>query len=110
MATLSASADIARIPPESSRERARPSGQDNALIPRDSSLLKDVEVVLQARLGEVVMPIAELLELRSGSILSLAKNLGEPIELYLNNLLVARGEIVAVDDMFGVRISEVAET
>ena len=108
MASLSPSADIARLPTESESECSRPVC-GAALVLRESSLLKEVEVSLQARLGQVTMPVSELLELRSGSILTLDRNIAEPIELYLNNALVARGEIVAVDDMFGIRITEVAE-
>lgn len=78
------------------------------LLPPDSPLLKDLNVTLQARLGETVMPIAELLALRAGSVLSLETRMNEPVELYLNDALVGRGEIVAVDDRFGVRIVEIA--
>jgi flagellar motor switch protein FliN/FliY len=78
------------------------------LLPPDSPLLRDLNVTLQARLGEAVMPIAELLALRAGSVLSLETRLNEPVELYLNDALVGRGEIVAVDDRFGVRILEIA--
>ncbi len=78
------------------------------LLPPDSPLLRDLNVTLQARLGDAVMPIAELLALRAGSVLSLETRLNEPVELYLNDALVGRGEIVAVDDRFGVRILEIA--
>ena len=78
------------------------------LLPPDSPLLRDLNVTLQARLGETVMPVAELLALRAGSVLSLETRLNEPVELYLNDALVGRGEIVAVDDRFGVRILEIA--
>lgn len=78
------------------------------LIAPDSALLREVEVTLQARLGALVMPVAELMELRQGSVLALAVRLDEPIDLLLNDALVARGEIVAVDDRFGIRIVEIA--
>ena len=81
---------------------------DEPLIAPDSVLLREVEVTLQARLGALVMPVAELMELRQGSVLGLAVRLDEPIDLLLNDSLVARGEIVAVDDRFGVRIVEIA--
>jgi len=81
---------------------------DAPLIAADSALLREVEVTLQARLGALVMPVAELMELREGSVLGLAVRLDEPIDLLLNDALVARGEIVAVDDRFGVRIVEIA--
>lgn len=83
-------------------------GGGEPLLPPDSPLLKDLHVTLQARLGEAVMPIAELLALRAGSVLSLETRMNEPVELYLNDALVGRGEIVAVDDRFAIRILEIA--
>lgn len=82
--------------------------QAEPLISRDSSLLREVEVTLQARLGQRVLPLSELMELRSGTVLALETRISEPIELLLNGALVALGEIVAVDDRFGVRIVEIA--
>ncbi len=55
------------------------------------------------------MPIEDLLDLKSGSIVKLDLKVNDLIELRLNNALVARGEIVAVDDHFGVRIVEIAQ-
>jgi flagellar motor switch protein FliN/FliY len=71
-------------------------------------LLKDVPVTLQARLGEISMSVEELLGLTAGAVLTLDLQLNEPIGLYLNQTLVARGEIVAVNDRFGIRITDVA--
>lgn len=88
-------------PPEEKREGA-------PLLPSDSALLKDLNVTLQARLGEAVMAVAELIALRTGAVLDLDTRLNEPVELYLNDALIGRGEIVAVDDRFGVRIVEIA--
>lgn len=98
---------------ESGDERPRkPAGKSDKpavpLLSADSSLLGDVSVTLQARLGSIDMTLADLLALRSGSVLELNTRLSEPVELYLNDVLVARGEIVAVDDRFGVRIVEIA--
>jgi flagellar motor switch protein FliN/FliY len=67
-----------------------------------------VSVTLEARLGETTMAVADLLGLRSGAVLSLDRRIDDPVDLYLNGALVARGEIVTVDNMFGVRIVEVA--
>jgi flagellar motor switch protein FliN/FliY len=78
------------------------------LLPADSPLLRDLSVTLQARLGEADLTIAELLALSAGSVLSLGTRINEPVELYLNGALVGRGEIVAVEDRFGVRIVEIA--
>lgn len=80
------------------------------LISIDSPLLKDVRVLLDAKLGRANLSIEELLGLRAGSILKLDLQMNDLIELQLNGATVARGEIVAVDDHFGVRIVEVAQT
>jgi flagellar motor switch protein FliN/FliY len=54
------------------------------------------------------MPLADLLALRAGEVLTLDRQMNEPVELFLNDRLVARGEIVSVGDSFAVRIVEVA--
>ena len=76
----------------------------------DAAILRDVPVQLQATLGEASMVIETLLALRAGSIVKLDLKVNDLIDLRLNNALVARGEIVAVDDHFGVRIVEIAQT
>lgn len=112
MATLSPASPSADAPTPSARKSgngAAPAREaPAALLSPDSSLLRDVNVTLEARLGEVSMPISELLELTDGAVLNLDTRLSDPVELFLNGALVARGEIVAVDDCFGVRIVEIA--
>jgi flagellar motor switch protein FliN/FliY len=78
------------------------------LLNIDSNLLRDVEVSLEVKLGEVALPIGDILQLQSGSVVKLRSTLNEPVEIFLNGALVARGEIVAIDDHFAVRILEVA--
>lgn len=78
------------------------------LVSMESPLFKDVQVSLEARLGQTTLSIAELLALKAGSVVTLDLKMGDLIELRLNQSLVARGEIVAVDDNFGVRIVEIA--
>ena len=75
----------------------------------NSTIFKHVPVTLQARLGEVTLTIAELLQLRPGSVLTLDVQINEPVDLRLDANVVARGEIVAVGDRFGLRIIEVAD-
>ena len=106
MATTSSSATGAHA--KTPDDTAEGGPKSEPLISAESSLLRDVEVTLEARLGQIVMPISELMALRADSVLSLDARLNEPIDLLLNGALVARGEIVAVDDMFGVRIVEIA--
>lgn len=79
------------------------------LLSIDSALLRNVQVRLEARLGELDMTVEELMGLKVGAALRFDRSLNEPVDLFLNGTLVARGEIVAVDDSYGVRIVEIAE-
>ncbi|HMC93127.1 MAG TPA: FliM/FliN family flagellar motor switch protein [Allosphingosinicella sp.] len=81
---------------------------DAPLLPIDSAIFRNVKVTLEARLGASEVTIEELTALKPGATLSLDRSLADPIEIYLNGALVARGEIVAVDDRFAVRIEDVA--
>lgn len=78
------------------------------LAPINSELFGGVRVSLEARLGESPMTIDEIMALKAGSVVTLETSLADHIELYLNDTLVARGEIVAVGDKYGVRILEIA--
>ena len=78
------------------------------LVSIDSAILQDVKVSLEARLGSATLSMADFLALEAGSVVALDVRMNEPIELRLNQSLVARGIIVAVGDHFGVRIVEIA--
>lgn len=67
-----------------------------------------VKVRLTARLGQVELPIAKLLSLTAGDVLKLEETVEEPIVLLVDGKPVARGELVAVDDCFGIRVTDVA--
>jgi flagellar motor switch protein FliN len=73
----------------------------------DEGLIAGVEVRLEARLGSAVMTVAELMELKGGDCVRLDAELNRDVELILNGVAVARGELVAVGDHFGVRILEI---
>jgi flagellar motor switch protein FliN len=85
-----------------------PATEAEPLVGLDSVVFRNVQVALRARLGDVSMTVEELLALKTGAILKLDRALGEPVELFLNDALVARGEIVAVDDNFAIRLVEIA--
>jgi flagellar motor switch protein FliN/FliY len=109
MASLTPLADSGDDQPrKSARKIQETAGEGTSILSAGSPLLGDVPITLQARLGSAEMTLAELLALRDGSVIELETRLSDPIELYLNDALVARGEIVAVDDHFGVRIVEIA--
>lgn len=67
----------------------------------------DVPVSVQAVIGRTTMEVAKLLELTPGSVLELDRRVGEAIDIYVNSRLVARGEVVVVDDRLGVTMTEI---
>ncbi len=75
--------------------------------PRSLDLLLDIRLQLTAELGRKEMTIREALSLGPGSVLELDKIAGEPVDLLVNNKLIARGEVVVIDENFGVRVTEV---
>jgi flagellar motor switch protein FliN/FliY len=67
----------------------------------------DVPVHISAVLGKAQMSVAQLLKLGAGSVLELDRRVGEAIDIYVNNRLVARGEVVVVDERLGVTMTEI---
>ena len=70
----------------------------------------DVSVELSAVLGTANLPIAQLLKLGRGAVVELDRKVGEAIDIYVNNRLVARGEVVVVEDRLGVTMTEIIKT
>mgnify|MGYP001627566371 CR=1 FL=1 len=70
----------------------------------------DVPVNISAVLGKAHMSVAQLLKLAQGSVLELDRKVGEAIDIYVNNRLVARGEVVVVDDRLGVTMTEIIKS
>ena len=88
-----------------------PSGADN--ISRGAADLEavfDVPVQVSAVLGRARMDVGELLRLGPGTVLELDRKVGEAIDIYVNNRLVARGEVVLVEDKLGVTMTEIIKT
>ena len=76
---------------------------------RDLHLLADVPMNVTVELGRAVMPVRDLLSLEPGSIVELDRTAGATVDVLVNGTLVAKGEVVVVDDQLGVRISEIVE-
>ncbi len=70
-------------------------------------MILDIRLVVRARLGRVELPIGEILGLGPGSIIEVGRTLDEPVELLVNDKLIARGDVVVVDEKFGLRITEI---
>jgi len=95
-------------PPE-----AVPVTADNEPVTRGAADLEavfDVPVQVSAVLGRARMEVGELLKLGPGTVLELDRKVGEAIDIYVNNRLVARGEVVVVEDRLGVTMTEIIKT
>ncbi len=71
--------------------------------------LQDVSVTVAAELGRVTLTIGDVLKLGVGSVLELHRSISEPVDLMVQGVRLARGEVVVVDDRFAVRIKEIAD-
>ena len=77
---------------------------------RDLEAVYDIPVTVSAVLGKSSMPVSQLLKLGRGAVVELDRKLGEAIDIYVNNRLVARGEVVMVDDnRLGVTMTEIVK-
>jgi flagellar motor switch protein FliN/FliY len=72
------------------------------------SVLHDVEMVVTAELGRTTMPVRELLGLAPGMVVEIDRAAGAPIDLLVNGRKIAAGEVVVIDEEFGIRITEIA--
>ncbi|HPP87355.1 MAG TPA: flagellar motor switch protein FliN [bacterium] len=75
----------------------------------DLGLLADIPIKVSVFLGKTKMPLKDALKLGKGSIVEIDKLKGEPVDVYLNNQLFARGEIVVVDENFGIRLKKIID-
>ncbi len=82
-----------------------PATGDSASRPLDFIL--DIPLEISVELGRARMVINDLLQLGQGSVIELSKLAGEPLEIFVNGKLVARGEVVVVNEKFGVRVTDI---
>ena len=91
-------------PPDAGQDASRPG---NA---KDLDAVYDIPVQVSAVLGRARMDVGELLRLGPGAVLELDRKVGEAIDIYVNNRLVARGEVVLVEDKLGVTMTEIIKS
>jgi flagellar motor switch protein FliN/FliY len=77
---------------------------------QDLEAVYDVPVQVSAVLGKATMEVSQLLKLGRGAVVELDRKVGEAIDIYVNNRLVARGEVVIVDDRLGVTMTEIVKS
>lgn len=76
----------------------------------DVTAIYDIPVQISAVLGRSSMQVSQLLKLGRGAVVELDRKVGEAIDIYVNNRLVARGEVVVVDDKLGVTMTEIVKS
>ena len=110
--------DAADMAAESSTEAGEVPTEANGLpeigdLPRgagDLEAVYDIPVQVSAVLGKSTMQVSQLLKLGRGAVVELDRKVGEAIDIYVNNRLVARGEVVVVEDRLGVTMTEIIKT
>lgn len=92
-------------------EEIAASTQDpDAIEPKDVEAIYDIPVQISAVLGRSSMKVSQLLKLGRGAVVELDRKVGEAIDIYVNNRLVARGEVVVVEDRLGVTMTEIVKS
>ncbi len=99
-----------QTPAQDSATNAAAAGGDPAKAPtnaRELEAVYDIPVQVSAVLGKASMQVSQLLKLGRGAVVELDRKVGEAIDIYVNNRLVARGEVVVVEDRLGVTMTEI---
>jgi flagellar motor switch protein FliN/FliY len=89
-------------------ETGQPAGSEQ--LDADLRRLSDVPMELSVEIGRTRLTIGETLDLRVGSIVTLDRLAGEPVDLLVNGTPIARGEVVVVDEQFGLRITRIVDS
>ncbi|MBI1841043.1 MAG: flagellar motor switch protein FliN [Verrucomicrobia bacterium] len=76
-------------------------------IPPNIDVIMDVPVEISVELGSCRMPMREVLRLQVGSVIQLDKIADAPVDIFVNRKLIAKGEVVVVDDRFGIKVTEI---
>ena len=84
-------------------------GDNSVVAPHNLKLVMDVELNVSLRFGQRQLPLREVLDLASGSVIELDRMADEPVELYLDGKLIARGEAVVVDGNYGLRVTDIPQ-
>ena len=99
--------ELASAPPEPQQELASELGEGNAEDDDGLDLLSDVDLHVMIELGRTEMLVEDVLKLANGSVVELDKLAGDPVDVYVNGRLMARGEVLVLNDNFCIRISEI---
>jgi flagellar motor switch protein FliN/FliY len=98
------------------KPRAEPMAETESDVPdvprgaQDLEAVYDIPVQVSAVLGKSTMEVQQLLKLGRGAVVELDRKVGEAIDIYVNNRLVARGEVVVLEDRLGITMTEIIKT
>lgn len=97
---------------DDAQKQAQPAAtiDDTPRTGADLSAIYDIPVQVSAVLGRAEMQVSQLLKLGRGAVVELDRKVGEAVDIYVNNRLVARGEVVVVEDRLGVTMTEIIKT
>jgi flagellar motor switch protein FliN/FliY len=102
---------FAEIPEEPKKDVTQGDGfYDDLPAEKDLNAIYDIPVQVSAVLGRTTMQVSQLLKLGRGAVVNLDRRIGEPIDVYVNNRLVARGEVVVVEDKLGITMTEIVKS
>jgi flagellar motor switch protein FliN/FliY len=95
---------------EETQPAPAPAEEAQAAKPEKAGLNRvlDVDLELRVELARVNLPIREILDISSGTVVNLKKAVGEPVNIYVNDKPLAKGEVVVVEDLLGIRITEIS--
>ena len=102
-----ATADKVKAAKPAAAQKAKPADGVKGALSGDMDFLLDIPLEISVELGRTKMQINELLHLGQGSVIELSKLAGEALEIFANQKLVARGEVVVVNEKYGIRLSEI---
>ena len=88
-------------------ESANPTPSTSQQESTKLDLLEDIPVELSVEIGRTRLTIAQILKLSQGSVVELDVLAGEPLNVYVNQILIAQGEVVTVNDRFGIRLTDI---
>jgi flagellar motor switch protein FliN/FliY len=95
------------ITPNNGRSDNNGEVNDNSVLPKNLNLILDIPLKVSVILGKTKKPIQDLLRLTSGSIVELDKLANEPVDILVNGTLIAKGEVVVINENYGVRVTNI---
>lgn len=94
-------------PKPAAPKNPKPAGAKNGALSSDMDFLLDIPLEISVELGRTKILINELLQLGQGSVVELSKLAGDALEIFANQKLIARGEVVVVNEKYGIRLNEI---